>query len=357
MTNQHASIDKTIQQARTAIEAGRPAEAAPLLREAAQRAPQDPRPWLLLAGLAETQRERRVYLAQARRLDTAKAQRAPAAKTQISPTPSLRRGRSRWGIVALALLLLGLAGAALAFHPAGQALWGQMADRVVALAEGSAAAPTPTVSAVTSAPPVASPTLAAATDEPTFAPTEPPVFPTKGAVSGGAPLPTWTPTGLPTPTLAPTMTPSPTPIPSPTPTPIPLVLGAPSPRPPGVAEGERWISVNLSTQTLVAYEGDIPVFETLVSSGLPQWPTVTGQFRTYAKYESQTMNGYLLGYDYYLPDVPYVMYFYNDYAIHGTYWHSNFGSPMSHGCVNVSTPDAGWLFNWAPMGTVVNVTY
>jgi lipoprotein-anchoring transpeptidase ErfK/SrfK len=230
-----------------------------------------------------------------------------------------------------------------------------MTERVVALAEGSPAATL--AASATIAAPTAPPTLAAATDAPTLPPTEPPAFPTKGAVSGGAPLPTWTPTGLPTPTLAPTMTPSPTPIPSPTPTPIPLVVGALSPRPPGVAEGERWINVNLSTQTLVAYEGDVPVFETLVSSGLPQWPTVTGQFRTYAKYESQTMNGYLLGYDYYLPDVPYVMYFYNDYAIHGTYWHSNFGTPMSHGCVNVSTPDAGWLFGWAPMGTVVNVTY
>jgi lipoprotein-anchoring transpeptidase ErfK/SrfK len=67
------------------------------------------------------------------------------------------------------------------------------------------------------------------------------------------------------------------------------------------------------------------------------------------------MNGYLLGYDYYLEGVPYVMYFYRDYAIHGTYWHNNFGTPMSHGCVNVNTPDAGWLFNWAPVGTVVNV--
>ena len=67
--------------------------------------------------------------------------------------------------------------------------------------------------------------------------------------------------------------------------------------------------------------------------------------------------GYLLGYDYFLPDVPYVMYFFEDYAIHGTYWHSSFGTPMSHGCVNVSTPDAGWLFDWAPVGTLVNVRY
>jgi lipoprotein-anchoring transpeptidase ErfK/SrfK len=89
------------------------------------------------------------------------------------------------------------------------------------------------------------------------------------------------------------------------------------------------------------------VFETLVSSGLPQWPTVTGEYRTYMKYESQTMNGYLWAMTTFCR-IPYVMYFYEDYAIHGTYWHSSFGTPMSHGCVNVSTPDAGWLFNWAP---------
>ena len=175
--------------------------------------------------------------------------------------------------------------------------------------------------------------------------------------ANGQPLPTWTPTPLPTPTLAPTLTPSPTPTPEPTTPPVAVDPGVVSPRPAGVGETERWIDVNLSTQTLVAYEGDTPVFNTLVSSGLPQWPTVTGQYRTYMKYESQTMNGYLLGYDYFLPDVPYVMYFFEDYAIHGTYWHSNFGTPMSHGCVNVSTPDAGWLFDWAPVGTLVNVRY
>ena len=69
--------------------------------------------------------------------------------------------------------------------------------------------------------------------------------------------------------------------------------GAVSPRPAGVGDTERWIDVNLSTQTLVAYEGDTPVFNTLVSSGLPQWPTVTGQFRTYMKdvYKRQDVDG------------------------------------------------------------------
>jgi lipoprotein-anchoring transpeptidase ErfK/SrfK len=122
-----------------------------------------------------------------------------------------------------------------------------------------------------------------------------------------------------------------------------------------VAPGERWIDVNLTTQTLVAYEGERPVFSSLISSGMWQFPTVMGQYRTYIKYPSQNMSGYHLGYNYYLPGVPYVMYFFEDYAIHGTYWHNNFGTPMSHGCVNMSTADAGWLYNWAPLGTVVNI--
>lgn len=121
--------------------------------------------------------------------------------------------------------------------------------------------------------------------------------------------------------------------------------------------GERWIDVNLSTQRLVAYEGTRPVYSTAISSGLPAFPTVTGLFEVYLRYQSQTMNGYRLGYDYYLPGVPYVMYFYRDYAIHGTYWHNNFGTPMSHGCVNTPTPDAQWLYNWSSYGTPVNVHY
>lgn len=117
----------------------------------------------------------------------------------------------------------------------------------------------------------------------------------------------------------------------------------------------RWIDVNLTTQTLVAYEGETPVLQALVSSGMWQFPTVTGEFRTWMKYESQDMTGYHLGYNYSLEDVPYVMYFFEDYAIHGAYWHNSFGTPMSHGCVNVTPLDAEWLFNWAPLGTVVNV--
>ncbi|HOU39778.1 MAG TPA: L,D-transpeptidase family protein [Promineifilum sp.] len=362
MNQPPASTDHLIAAARQAIEANRPAEARPLLERAAHQDSGDPRPWLLLAGIAATPRERRVYLAQARRLDALAGRSRPPAMPAPQPRRASRRGLWLGG---LALLLAGAL--LLAFHPVGRALLGRMAGGVSALTNG---APEPTADAAASVAvatataiatqPTALPTAAAEVIPPT--PTNPPVFPTKGVdpnsgAAAGQPLPTWTPTALPTPTLAPTLTPTPTPLPEPTTPPVAVDPGALSPRPAGVGETERWIDVNLSTQTLVAYEGDTPVFNTLVSSGLPQWPTVTGQFRTYMKYESQTMNGYLLGYDYFLPDVPYVMYFYEDYAIHGTYWHNNFGTPMSHGCVNVSTPDAGWLFNWAPVGTLVNVRY
>jgi lipoprotein-anchoring transpeptidase ErfK/SrfK len=133
-----------------------------------------------------------------------------------------------------------------------------------------------------------------------------------------------------------------------------------SPPPPpaaNYASGERWIDVNLSTQRLTAYEGNQAVYSSLISSGTWAYPTVTGQFHIWLRYEAQTMNGYRLGYDYYLPNVPYVMYFYKDYALHGTYWHNNFGTPMSHGCVNLPTPAAQWLYNWSSYGTMVNVHY
>ena len=90
-----------------------------------------------------------------------------------------------------------------------------------------------------------------------------------------------------------------------------------------------------------------------LSTGTWRHPTVVGTFRVYVKYVSTRMRG--PGYD--LPNVPYTMYFYRGYGIHGTYWHSNFGTPMSHGCVNLSTPNARWLFNWAPVGTKVVTHY
>jgi lipoprotein-anchoring transpeptidase ErfK/SrfK len=106
---------------------------------------------------------------------------------------------------------------------------------------------------------------------------------------------------------------------------------------------EKWIEVDLSAQTLTAWEGKVPVMAFLTSTGLPGTPTVQGEFNIYWKLESTLMAGP----GYYLPEVPYTMYFYNGYGLHGAYWHNNFGQPMSHGCVNLRNEDSKTLFEWA----------
>lgn len=119
----------------------------------------------------------------------------------------------------------------------------------------------------------------------------------------------------------------------------------------GVGDGVHWLDVDLSQQRLYAYAGDTLVNSFIVSTGTWQTPTVVGKFKVWVKLRASDMSGP----GYYLPDVPYVMYFYKDYGIHGTYWHNNFGTPMSHGCVNLSIPDAEWVYNFSSVGTVVNV--
>jgi hypothetical protein len=176
--------------------------------------------------------------------------------------------------------------------------------------------------------------------------------------STNTPTPTPTPTN--TPTSTPTSTPTNTPTSTPTATPTATATSIPTQRPtntqvpfipPDVDEGERWIDIDLSEQRLYAYEGDTIVRSFLVSTGLPNTPTPVGRFAVWIKLRYDDMSGP----GYYLPNVPYTMYFYKDYGIHGTYWHSNFGTPMSHGCVNMITEEAGWLFNWSHVGIVVNV--
>lgn len=120
---------------------------------------------------------------------------------------------------------------------------------------------------------------------------------------------------------------------------------------------ERWIDVNLTSQTVTAYEGDVPVFTTLGSTGTWRFPTVVGSFHIYVKYERTRMYGGVGAEAYDLPNVPYVMYFYQGYGLHGTYWHNNFGSSMSRGCVNLSIADAEWFYKWASVGTRVVTHY
>lgn len=183
------------------------------------------------------------------------------------------------------------------------------------------------------------------TSTPTFTPT--PTF-TLTPTSTNTPTPTNTSTA--TLTFTPTNTPKPTKTPAPTQPPAPTATQAP---PVDVDNGAHWIEVNLTQQRLYAYSGDTLVNSFLVSTGLWQTPTVTGTYRVYLKYVSTTMSGP----GYYLTDVPYTMYFYGSYGIHGTYWHNNFGTPMSHGCVNMYTPDAAWLFDFSPLGTTVYIHY
>ncbi|MFN8459522.1 MAG: LysM peptidoglycan-binding domain-containing protein [Anaerolineae bacterium] len=120
---------------------------------------------------------------------------------------------------------------------------------------------------------------------------------------------------------------------------------------------EKWIDVDLTTQSLVAYEGRQAVFKSRVSSGIWEHPTIVGTFQIYVKYESADMSGGAGDEAYFLPSVPYVMYFSGNFGLHGTYWHHNFGTPMSHGCVNLPTRAAEWLYNWAPVGTRVVTHY
>jgi hypothetical protein len=169
------------------------------------------------------------------------------------------------------------------------------------------------------------------------------------------PIPVASATALPTDTPLPTLTPTPEPTATPYPTEAPPevpveVIVEPPPVEPSAG---RWIDVDLTNQMVYAYEGELVVNSFLVSTGTWEYPTVTGQYQIYVKYDAADMSGP----GYYLANVPYVMYFYKGYGLHGTYWHNNFGTPMSHGCVNLRTEDAGWLYNWASIGTLVNVHY
>ena len=167
------------------------------------------------------------------------------------------------------------------------------------------------------------------------------------------PTPTFTPTPTPTATLTPTPTPTPTYTPTPTSTPTPTPTATPTPTkvPADKSKAGKWIEIDLSQQRLYAHVGQSTVFRAVVSTGTRYYPTVVGRFRIYAKYRATHMSG--PGYS--LPNVPWTMYFYRGYAIHGAYWHNNFGTPMSHGCVNMKIPDAKWLYQWAPKGTLVVV--
>jgi lipoprotein-anchoring transpeptidase ErfK/SrfK len=318
-----AEIDRLLSRGQSEAEAGDWATARHYFAQVLGMDPDNEEALLWQAGLAKDPNQSIAYLRQVLRLnpesERAKAgmawaqsrlppkpkEAAAAAQSVSTARPQRQRRRSAASYLWIGLLLI----AALVCTVLG----------AVALTGGTeqlrAIILPPTATATATATPTHTPTATAtATATSTSTPT-------------CTPTPTATATATAIPTASPTFIPSPTPIP---PVSEPL-------------RGEKWIDVDLSTQTLIAYEGEVEVLRTTVSTGAPQTPTVTGRFRIFHKLLSQTMRG--PGYE--QPNVPYVMYFHGAYSIHGAYWHNDFGRARSHGCVNLRVPDAQWLFNWA----------
>ncbi len=319
-------LENILRAARRALEKGDAATARRLARHASRLAPRDERPWLYLAaasapraGLAYVSRvlelnprsgvARRALRWLVRRLPAAQRNLAPQRprlpqQLEVRPAPLAALGRRTWltpGVLASALAIV-----------LGLVFW---AGNLPADAGN---------------PRVASAPVAKASLTPT---------------------PTYTPSATATPTITPSPVPTETPIPSATPTSGPDLSWTYTTDPEDLAHEGRWIDVDLGGQRITAYDGASPIRSFVVSTGTAFHPTVTGQFRIFVKYQATPMAGP----GYYLPGVPFTMYFYKGYAIHGTYWHDNFGTPMSHGCVNLRTPDAEWMFDFASVGTLVNV--
>jgi len=365
--NDPAQVRQALENARLALRQGDRRAARRWAAHAVALAPENDEPWLWLAAVASPQASL-AYLRKALEINP-RSQRARRAmhwaigrlreQTRLQPKPvksiaaprprplvdaaipsknlTLRRSALHpanfsWAATALLLGLIFLVGmATVSFVPSAFAI------PAVSASNGPAA----------NAPFALAEVLAVALEKPTRTPTPTATF-------------TYTPTFTPSPTPTETPTPTPTEIPTDTPTPAPTETQPPSPDnpgrpqlPDGVGEQEHWIDVNLSWQRAYAFEGTELARSFVISTGTWQHPTVTGEYRIYVKYRYADMAGP----GYYLPDVPYVMYFYKGYGLHGTYWHSNFGTPMSHGCINFTIDDAGFVFDFTELGTVVNIHY
>lgn len=129
---------------------------------------------------------------------------------------------------------------------------------------------------------------------------------------------------------------------------------------PGPQQGAwKEVVISISQQALWAYEESEMVMSTYVSTGtadVPETVTPIGSWSILSKYDVQDMEGTISDEYYFVEAVPNVMYFDNlGNALHGAYWHSNFGAPMSHGCINLPLDVAAWMYSWAPVGTAVTV--
>jgi hypothetical protein len=123
----------------------------------------------------------------------------------------------------------------------------------------------------------------------------------------------------------------------------------------GAKYAGRWVNVNLSQQVVTAYQDGTAVKVTLASTGKASTPTNLGAQKISWRITSTRMRGGTRGIDYYdLPNVPWTQYFNSTgEALHGAYWHDNFGRPLSHGCVNLSIPIAKWFYEWGYVGQIV----
>lgn len=395
-SNQLAAL-KILEQAQTALKSGDRSTARQLATQAARLAPELEDVWLMLAALAKPQASLE-YLRRAlqinpdspraqkglawarenlRKEQTEKAAHAqpaasplpepipaektqpiPIAKAKAQPQPRAmttlpKDTRQRRGLVyaaLLGLLLICLIGGVFLANAVTPV------SAFFSLVPGAPAwVQAPTSTAAPSALPTEIPSL---TPAPTAA--LPATQPATGTLTA-----TSSPTSSPSPTLVPSETPteaaSPTPLPTdtlePTLAPLPTLPIAQSPVSSSPSTGAKsdvhWIEVDLTHQMVYAYEGQTLVNSFLVSTGAAPRLTVTGSYHVYERH----VKGNMWGPGYFLPDVPYIMYFYKGFALHGTYWHSNFGTPMSHSCVNLSILDAEWLYYWSSLGTLVKVHY
>jgi lipoprotein-anchoring transpeptidase ErfK/SrfK len=381
MSANPSETQQAIQQARDALRNGDHGAARRWAEQAARNAPNLEEPWLILASVASPRASTK-YIERALQInpESPRARRAmrwalerlqglpddtgssPEPASTKPPAAKVKTKRARRSVL-FPVVLLTLGCLVVIF-----AAWTASSTPVLASILNVASPPTeqihpPMWARVAIAKPTyaGSPVLVQALDNPpppvateeppTQAPTSPPA--TEPPEEIAAP-PTATATeSLVTPGILSmeVLADTPTPLAPPT---NAYVQASPQPQAQApVGNGVRWIDINLSEQRLYAYEGEILQTSFLASTGTWATPTVTGTFQIWNKTRIQDMSGP----GYYLPDVPYVMYFYKDYGIHGTYWHNNFGTPMSHGCVNLTIPDSEWLFNWAYVGMTVRVHY
>ena len=127
-----------------------------------------------------------------------------------------------------------------------------------------------------------------------------------------------------------------------------------TPPPPG-SEASHWADVNLTTQTVTLMNGYTPGATFILSSGAPDNPTPTGVFQVYSKVRMQSLSGCVDNDCYYYPNVHWATWFYKDYGFHEAYWNSEFGTPVSHGCLNLTYADAEAVFDWLAISDAVYI--